>query len=702
MGKTVTVSQRRNIAFCGHGSCGKTSLIDSLLVATGAVSGEHSVDNGTSVCDFDPEEKLHHHTVEAKVTHCEHQGLHFSLLDTPGYPDFIGQTIGALAGVDCAAVCVNAHAGIEVNTRRVFHAARQAGLANVLVITRLDSDSIDFEGLIRQIIDTFGDACGLINVPEGIGADLSGVIDVLEVGDQVAHPLIDLDKAREHLIECLVEADEDILAKYLDGETPTPEELRSLLPRAVLAGSLIPIFCVSGKMKVGLEALLTGLGQCAPSPDMFCRHGVGPDGESLEICADPTAPLVARVFETHIDPFVQKLSYIRILSGTLTKDQVVHIAGTRTNLKMPQILEMQGNQTSPIDVAEAGQIVAVAKQTELHTGTLLGDVELPAIPFPKPMVGLALRPKSRGDENKLAAALNKLVEEDATLRLDRDSQTSELVITGMSEFHLKMILERLHYRDKLDVETRDPKIPFRETIQAEAEGSYRHRKQSGGRGQFGEVHIRMYPLPPGTDIEQFASKSRFPSLKEYHYDPNINFLWLNSVVGGTIPTNFLPAVEKGFRERMTKGVIAGYQVQDVAVEVHFGKYHDVDSSEAAFKIAGSMAFRDVFLQAKPCLLEPIVKLDVTTPEACVGDIYSDMSVRGGRVLGNDAIGGGFQVIHCEVPLREVLHYNRTLSSMTAGQGSYLVDFSHYEVMPPNVQQQIMAGAKVEEEEEVHA
>lgn len=702
MGNSVTVGQRRNIAFCGHGSCGKTSLIDSLLVATGAVSGEHSVDNGTSICDFDPEEKTHHHTVEAKVTHCEHQGHHFSLLDTPGYPDFIGQTIGAMAGVDCAAVCIHAHAGVEVNARRVFHAARQAGLANVLVITRLDGEAIDFQNLVRQIIDAFGDSCALINVPDGISGHLKGVLDVLEVGDQIASPLIDLSKAREHLIECLVEADEDMLAKYLDGEVPTLVELRSLMPRAVLNGSLIPIFCVSSKMNVGLSELLAGLVRCAPSPDMFSRSGIGPDGESVQLCADPSAPLVARVFETHIDPFVQKLSYIRVLSGTLAKDQLVHLAGNRKNLKLPQILEMQGNQTSPIDRAEAGQIVAVAKQEDLHTGTILGDVELPPIPFPKPMVGLALAPKSRGDENKLASALHKLVEEDATLRLDRDRQTSELVITGMSEFHLKMILERLHYRDKLDVETRDPKIPFRETIQAEAEGYYRHRKQSGGRGQFGEVHIRMFPLPMGTDIAEFASKSRFPNMKETHYDESCNFLWINSIVGGTIPTNFLPAVEKGFKERMQRGVIAGYQVQDVAVEVHFGKYHDVDSSEAAFKIAGSMAFRDVFLQAKPCLLEPVVKLDVTTPEASVGDIYSDMSTRGGRVLGNEAIGGGFQVIHCEIPMREVLHYNRTLSSMTAGQGSYLVEFSHYEIMPPNIQQQILAHAKVEEEEEVHA
>ncbi|MCC6508750.1 MAG: elongation factor G, partial [Pirellulaceae bacterium] len=333
MVKSVTAGQRRNIAFCGHGSCGKTSLIDALLVVTGAVSGEHSVDNGTSICDFDPEEKTHHHTVEAKVTHCEHQGLHFSLLDTPGYPDFIGQTIGAMAGVDCAAVCVHAHAGVEVNTRRVFHAARQAGLATALVITRLDGDTINFNDLVRQIISSFGDACALVNVPNAVSGNFSQVIDVLD-GGQMASELIDLSKARDHLIECLVEADEVVLEQYLDGVTPSNEVLRTLMPRAVLGGSLIPIFCVSSKQRVGLKELLSGLGLCAPSPDMLCRHGLGPDGESVELCADNNVPLVARVFETHIDPFVQKLSYIRVISGTLAKDQVVHIAGTRKNLKL--------------------------------------------------------------------------------------------------------------------------------------------------------------------------------------------------------------------------------------------------------------------------------------------------------------------------------------------------------------------------------
>jgi elongation factor G len=315
------------------------------------------------------------------------------------------------------------------------------------------------------------------------------------------------------------------------------------------------------------------------------------------------------------------------------------------------------------------------------------------------MVGLAVSPKSRGDETKLSSALAKVVEEDPTFHLDRDAQTKEMVITGMSDLHLKIIQERLIRRDKLEVETKEPKIPFRETIQANAEGMYRHKKQTGGRGQFGEVHIRMFPLPRGTNIEEYAVKARFPSMKSPHYDEAHNFLWLDSVVGGVIPNNFMPAVEKGFKERLDTGVIAGYRVQDLCVEVFFGKHHPVDSSENAFKTAARMAFKKVFEQAKPCLLEPVVKMDITVPEANMGDVYSDMSSRGGRVQGSDAAGGGLQTVRCEVPLREVTTYARSLSSMTGGQGSYTMEFSHYDVMPSNVQHEIMAKAKVEEEEE---
>ena len=437
---------------------------------------------------------------------------------------------------------------------------------------------------------------------------------------------------------------------------------------------------------------------CGLSPSDVTRTATKDDQEHT-ITPDPSGPLIASVFKTRIDPFVQKLSFIRVFSGTLSKDEQVTASTARKGVKMGPLLQVQANHTEGVDAARPGEIVAVAKMEDLHTGTSIGDYALPSVKFPTPMVGLAVMPKSRGDETKLSGALHKVVEEDPTFRLDRDPQTKELVITGMSELHLTVIRQRLARRDKLEVETREPKIPFRETIQSPAEGSYRHKKQSGGRGQFGEVHIRMWPLERGTNPEEFCTKDRFHSMKDWHYDENHNFLWVDSVVGGVIPGNFMPAIEKGFKERLVGGVIAGCMVQDVCVEVHFGKHHPVDSSEAAFKTAGRMAFKEVFEKAKPCLLEPVVHIAVTVPEANVGDVYSDMSSRGGRVQGSDAAGGNMQTVNAEAPLREVTTYARTLSSMTGGQGSYTMEFSHYDVMPPNVQQEIMAKAKVEEEEE---
>jgi elongation factor G len=437
---------------------------------------------------------------------------------------------------------------------------------------------------------------------------------------------------------------------------------------------------------------------CCLPPNAIGRKA-SKDGEEIDVAADPSGPVVAQVFKTRIDPFVQKLSFIRVFSGTINKDAHVGASSARKGVKMGQFVEVQANETSPVDSAGPGDIVAVAKMEDLHTGTTLGDYRLPAITFPTPMVGLAVTPKSRGDETKLSGALNKVVEEDPTFLLDRDMQTKELVVTGMSELHLGVIQERLLRRDKLEVDTREPKIPYRETIQAPADGMYRHKKQSGGRGQFGEVHIRMRPLARGTDIEEFATKANFPQLKGFHYDEKNNFLWVDSVVGGVIPGNFMPAVEKGFKERLNRGVIAGHQVQDVCVEVHFGKHHPVDSSEQAFKTAASMAFRNVFQQAKPSLLEPIVTMAITVPEDHVGDVYSDMSGRRGRVLGSDSAGGNLQTVQAEVPLSEVTTYARSLSSMTGGQGSYAMEFSHYDTVPPNVQQEILAKAKMEEEEE---
>ncbi len=688
----------RNLVLCGHGGCGKTTLVDSMLVKSEAMTAHPSVDEGTSICDFDPEEKHHKYTIEAKIVYFQHGGKFFQVIDTPGYPDFIGQTIGAMQGVDMALIVVNAQSGIEVNSRRVFNEAGKAGLGRMIVINKMDAENIDFPALVDAIREMWGSSCVLLNVPVGHGAGFKGVVSTLNVPADTHGALVDPQEIHDPLLESIIEVDEKVMERYFEGTPPTAEELSRLIVRAIAEGTLIPIVCCSGKTGVGLTELLDAVAACGLAPDSIPRT-ITKDGTETAVKADPNGPLVARVFKTRIDPFVQKLSFIRVHSGTLKRDDQVSVSTARKPVKLGPLLRVRAADTQPVDHAGPGDIVAIAKMEELPTGATLGEGRLPAIQFPTPMVGLAVTPKSRGDETKLSGALHKVVEEDPTFRIDRDAQTKELVITGMSELHLMVIRERLAHRDKLEVDTKEPKIPFRETIQIKAEGMYRHRKQSGGRGQFGEVHVRMFPLARGTVIEEYATKANFPQLKEYHYDEANNFLWVDSVVGGVIPGNFMPAIEKGFRDRLNRGVIAGYQVQDVGVEVFFGKHHPVDSSEAAFKTAASMVFRNVFQQAKPSLLEPVVKLDVTIPEANVGDVYSDMSSRGGRVSGADAAGGGLQTVHCEVPLRSVTTYARTLSSMTGGQGSYTMEFSHYDVMPPNVMQEIIAKSKLEEEEE---
>ncbi|HVX14887.1 MAG TPA: elongation factor G [Pirellulales bacterium] len=693
------VEEIRNIAFCGHGSAGKTTLVDKLLTKTGAIKHPASVDDGTSVCDFDEEEKHHKYSIEASVVHFEHAGKYFQVIDTPGYPDFIGQTIGALRAVETAVIAINAHAGIEVNTRRVFQEAGKSGLGRMIVITKLDDENADFAKLFASIKELFGPSCLPLNVPLGSGHDFRGVASTLKLPADVKDAVVDLAEINKALIETIIEHDEDVTSRYFEGQPPSDEEVSRLIVEAVTDGSVVPILCVAAKSDKGVTELLDALALCALPPTKVLRKAKAADGTLVELKPDRAAPLAAQVFKTRIDPFVQRLSFIRVFSGTLKKDDTVHASKARKGVKISQLLRVQANHTEPVDVAGPGDIVAVAKAEDLHTGTSLGDLELPPIQFPTPMAGLAVTPKSRGDEGKLSTALHKIVEEDLTLHLDRDAQTKELVMTGMSELHLQIIRERLKRRDKVEVDVKEPKIPYRETVQAKAEGNYRHKKQSGGRGQFGEVHIRMFPLPIGTKIEDYATKANFPSMREYHYDAAHNFLWVDSIVGGTIPNNFLPAVEKGFKERMERGVIAGYKVQNVGVEVHFGKHHPVDSSEAAFKTAGSMVFRNVFQQAKPSLLEPIVTMHITVPSEKLGDINSDMSGRRGRVLGMDSAGGDLQTVTAEVPLAEVTTYARALSSMTGGQGSFTMEFNRYEVVPGNVLKEIIEKAVLHPEEE---
>ena len=691
----ASVETIRNVVLCGHGSSGKTTMADNFLALTKTVSGSPSVDDGTSIYDFDPAEKQHKYSIEAALANFEYAGKQFNVFDTPGYPDFVGQYIGALQAVDTALIVVNAHSGIEVNTRRVFKEAGLAGVGRMIVINKMDDENIDFHGLLANIQEMWGKNCVLLNVPVGQGSEFKGVVSTLKVPDDTAGALIDPVEISEPLIESIVEADDAVMERYFEGQMPTESELADLLARSVRDGSLIPIVCCSGKAQIGLSELLDAVAMCGLSP----LDNVRSDVDGAEIVADPEGPLVARVVRTRIDPFVQKLSFIRVLSGTLTRDQNLSCSTARKEIKIGQLLTVQGESTEAVELAGPGDIVAVAKMDDLHTGSVLGKSKLAPARFPMPMVGLAVSPKSRGDETKLSGALQKVVEEDPTFKLDRDAQTKELVMNGMSELHLNIIQERLVRRDKLEIETKQPRIAFRETIQVNAEGSYRHKKQSGGRGQFGEVHIRMFPLPRDTEIEEYAVKSNFNSIKSYHYDEKANFLWVDSVVGGVIPGNFMPAIGKGFAERVVGGVVAGYPVQDVCIEVHFGKHHPVDSSEAAFKMAAKHAFKQVFEKAKPGLLEPVVQMDITVPETNVGDVYSDMSSRGGRVGGSDAVGGSFTTVHVEVPLREVTTYSRTLSSMTGGLGSFNMEFSHYDVMPGNVMQEVISKSTMDEEED---
>jgi elongation factor G len=692
------VENIRNVAIVGHGSAGKTTLVDYILVKTGMVNANPSVDEGTSICDFDEEEKHHKYSIECAVTHFDHAGKHFNVIDCPGYPDLIGQTIGAMRAVDTAVVVVDANAGVKVNTRRVWQEATEAGIGKIIVVSKMDADNIDVPALLESLKDIFGNQCVPLNVPLGTGSEFKGVASTLEIPSDTSGTVIDPSEIHESLIESIIEADEALMEKYFEGEVPTTEQLSELMSTAIASGTLTPVLFLSTKSEHGVDEVLDFLASAAPSPAAIPRSATK-EGEEVEIQCDPAGPVIAQVFRTRIDPFVQKLSFVRVYSGTLKKDLTVPASTSRKGVKLSQLLSVQAGETNPVEEAIAGDIVAVAKAEELHTGTSIGEYELPRLNFPTPMVGLAVTPKSRGDETKLSESLSKITQEDSTVVLEHDQETKEIVLTGMSELHLTLIRERLKRRDKVEVETKEPKIPYRETIQGNADGSYRHKKQSGGSGQFGEVHIRMYPFPEGTDPEEYAVKDRFPQLKSTHFHDKNNFLWLDSVVGGSIPGNFMPAIEKGFLERIRDGVIAGYPVQNVCVEVHFGKDHPVDSNETAFRIAASKVFNEVFQQAHPTLLEPVVNLQITVPSDHVGDVSSDLSGRRGQMVGMQSAGGGMTTVEAKAPLSEVATYARTLSSMTGGQGSYTLQFSHYDHVPPNVQQEIITKAKKSDEHE---
>jgi elongation factor G len=707
------VDDIRNIALVGHGAAGKTSLADALLFKAGAVDRRGSVDDGTSVSDYDDEEKKRHFSIDTSLLNLEHQGKQIHLLDAPGYPDFVGAAIEALQAVENALIVISAPNGIEVNTRRMFSEAGKAGLARMLIINKMDADNIKFDALMASLQDTFGKGCVLFNAPVGQGAQFSGVVNILNPPDKPpAGCLVDLPQARSKLLDAIVECDDALMEKYLTEGTVSAGELEAVIPKALAAGTVIPIFCTSAKKDIGIAELLDALYRYALSPASGKRRAgtKGQGDQAKEIALEPkeAGEFVGQVFKTLNDKFVGNLSFFRIFSGRITAEQPIVNARTGKSSRTGGLIQMQGKQQKPVSEAIAGDIVAVAKVEGLEIGdTIAANANAPKLSrpvFPTPMFGLAVEPKARGDEQKISGSLQKIADEDPTFHITRDMQTNELVITGMSQLHLDVVQHRLKRRFDLEMITKEPKIPYRETITVPAEASHRHKKQTGGRGQFGEVHLRIFPIPRDIKTEeqlteQYANKSKFEKMRSVHYDADHNFAFIDSIVGGSIPNQFIPAVEKGCKELLVRGALAGYRIQDVAVEVFFGKDHPVDSSEQAFKTAGRVAFKNAFLQARPVLLEPIVNLEVTLPSKYTGSILGDLNTKRARIENQDSLPGDLAVIEARAPLAEVTRYAAQLGSITQGQGSYTMEFSHYDQVPGNVQQQIVGKAKMAAEEE---
>jgi elongation factor G len=685
------VADVRNLVLAGHGASGKTSLADALLWFAKAVDRKGSVADKTSFSDTDDEEHKRGFSIDSACLNLTHAGKQVRFIDTPGYPDFVGAALGSLNAVETAAICVSAVNGIGVNTRRMFAEAGKRGLARMLIVTKLDGDNVHFAELIANLQATFGKGCVLMNAPINPGPNFSGIVSVVNPpASAPAGCATDLDAARALLIEAAVEADEALMEKYLVEGNISDEELNAALPGAVLAGTVVPIFCVSAKKDIGLKELLDGVVTLLPSPANGAKRtgmkGRGDKAEKIELKPDPAAPFVGQVFKTVHDKFVGTLSFIRVLQGTFHPEQLLVIERTGKTHRTGGLQLMQGSKHVAMGEAIPGDIVAVAKIDDLNIGDTVshhaGGVVLSHFSYPTPMFGLAIEPKNRGDEQKISTSLHKICHEDPTFHVTRDMQTKEMVISGLSQLHLEVVQHRIKKRFELEVLTHEPKIPYRETILGPGEGSHRHKKQSGGRGQFGEVHLRIYPIPREiTTSDQFfanfATKDKFEKLRldHCHYDPAFNFGFVDTIVGGTIPAQFVPAIEKGCKELLERGALAGYRIQDVCVEVYFGKFHDVDSSEAAFKTAGRIAFRKSFENAHGVLLEPVVTLEVTAPSRFTGAILGDLNTKRARVENQDSLPGDLAVIKAKVPLAEVARYSAQLGSMTQGQGSYSMEFS---------------------------
>ena len=678
---TPAVGNIRTLALVGPAAAGKTTLAEALLQHTGAMGAAGSVERGSTVSDHDALEIKAGHSLQSSVMHLDHGGCRIHLIDTPGAPDFIGQSLPALEAVETAAIVVNAAAGIEPMAQRMMAYAAERGLDRLIIVNRIDAQDVDLSAVLADIQAAFGKECLPLNLPD---AGATQVVDCFynREGHCDFGAVADAHRA---LVEQVVEVDGDFVDRYLNDGDIDANELHAPLEQALREGHLIPVCFVSARTGAGVPELLDVIARLLPNPTEGnppeFLNGEGADATLMHAKPDPAAHVLAHVFKVSIDPYVGKLGFVRVHQGSITPGTQLYGGDGRKPFKVGHVYLQQGKNHVEVPSAGPGDICAVAKIDELHFDAVLHDaaeddhIHLKPLPFPVPVHGVAISPKRRGDEQRMWDIVGKLVAEDPCLKLEHLAQTNETVVYGLGELHLRMLLERLRDVHKFEVDTRPPRIAYRETITQNAAAQYRHKKQSGGAGQFGEVHLRIEPLPRGAGFE-----------------------FVDQVKGGTIPGQFMPAVEKGVREALAEGVIAGYPVHDVRVIVHDGKHHAVDSKEIAFVTAGKRAFQAAIREAKPVVLEPIAQVQIAAPESAMGAITGDLSARRGMVSGTDSGQLGQLTVNGQAPMAELADYQTRLNAMTAGQGRYSLALSHYEVVPPGVQQQLMGQHKVQDED----
>ena len=678
---TPAVGNIRTLALVGPAAAGKTTLAEALLQHTGAMGAAGSVERGSTVSDHDALEIKAGHSLQSSVMHLDHDGCRIHLIDTPGAPDFIGQSLPALEAVETAAIVINAAAGIEPMAQRMMAYAAKRGLDRLVIVNRIDAQDVDLSAVLADIQAAFGKECLPLNLPD---AGATQVVDCFynREGHCDFGAVADAHRA---LVEQVVEVDGDFVDRYLNDGDIDANELHAPLEQALREGHLIPVCFVSARTGAGVPELLDVIARLLPNPtegnppDFL--NGEGDAATLMHAKPDPAAHVLAHVFKVSIDPYVGKLGFVRVHQGSITPGTQLYVGDGRKPFKVGHVYLQQGKNHVEVPSAGPGDICAVAKIDELHFDAVLHDaaeddhIHLKPLPFPVPVHGVAISPKRRGDEQRMWDIVGKLVAEDPCLKLEHLAQTNETVVYGLGELHLRMLLERLREVHKFEVDTRPPRIAYRETITQNAAAQYRHKKQSGGAGQFGEVHLRIEPLPRGAGFE-----------------------FVDQVKGGTIPGQFMPAVEKGVREALAEGVIAGYPVHDVRVIVHDGKHHAVDSKEIAFVTAGKRAFQAAIREAKPVVLEPIAQVQIAAPESAMGAITGDLSARRGMVSGTDSGQLGQLTVNGQAPMAELADYQTRLNAMTAGQGRYSLALSHYEVVPPGVQQQLMGQHKVQDED----